>query len=64
MEAFRLHADDLWSLFESRAADFGTSLESEAIAEIFPEARSISIDYAVMEKAPSSLLYTKQALMC
>ena len=51
MEAFRLHADDLWSLFESRAADFGTSLESEAIAEIFPEARSISIDYAVMEKA-------------
>ncbi len=59
IEAFKRHADYLWSLFDSCAGDYATDREAEAVAKIYPEARSISIDYAVMEKAEN--VYVKAA---
>lgn len=59
MEAFKEHADYLWSLFDSCSGDYATEREAEAVGRIFLEARSISIDYAVMENARN--VYVKAA---
>lgn len=51
MEAFRQLAPDLIGSFDANARVFGTPEETALIRQIFPSCPSISIDYAVMEKA-------------
>lgn len=49
--AFHAHAPEIAAVFDSGNALFGTSAETEFIASSFPSCVSISIDFAVMEKA-------------
>ncbi len=51
LEALRNYAPDLTATFERGAADFGTERERAFIEREFPGCVSISIDYAVMERA-------------
>ncbi|MBE6317419.1 MAG: mannose-1-phosphate guanylyltransferase [Bacteroidales bacterium] len=52
-EAFHKHASNIATQFESGAEFFGTAREKEFIENQFPACASISIDYAIMEKAPN-----------
>ena len=51
IEALAAHLPEHYALFEEIADKLGTEEESAAIAQVFSECRSISIDYGVMEKA-------------
>lgn len=51
MDAFRSLAPDIAAVFEAGKQHFGTSDETEFIAHSFPSCMSISIDFAIMEKA-------------
>lgn len=51
LKAFAECAPDLARVFDAGAASFGTPAETRFIADAFPACPSISIDYAVMEKA-------------
>ncbi len=51
LDVYRCHAAEMSALFDEGATRFGTPAEAEAIGEIFPRAESISVDYAIMEKA-------------
>lgn len=50
-EALRRYMPDMMAEFDRNADCFGSTGENEAIARIFPACPSISIDFAVMEKA-------------
>lgn len=52
------NAPDVYALFESGAEKFGTPAECEFISQAFPACVSISIDYAVMEKASNVYVET------
>lgn len=54
--AFHVHLPEMKALFDARRKDFGSSTESAAIATIYAECASESIDYGIMEKA--SNVYT------
>jgi mannose-1-phosphate guanylyltransferase len=47
----------VFTLFEAKKKDFGTKNEALAIAEIYRECPSISIDYGIMEKAENVSVY-------
>lgn len=51
IEAMHRHASDIAQRFDTGLDDFGTPNETAFIDENFPACRSISIDFAVMEKA-------------
>jgi len=51
VNAFRIYQPGMAKLFESLMPIYGTDREQEAINERFPECDSISVDYAIMEKA-------------
>lgn len=51
IEAFKKHAPELEALFASAGKVYGTELEPAFIERVFESATSISIDYAIMEKA-------------
>ncbi|MCM1070352.1 MAG: mannose-1-phosphate guanylyltransferase [[Clostridium] fimetarium] len=51
IKALREHAPDVAGTFDAGAAAFGTPEEKRFISENFPGCMSISIDFAVMEKA-------------
>ena len=51
VNALRIYAPEISQIFESLLPVYGTPQEQAAIDEHFPESPSISIDYAVMEKA-------------
>ena len=51
IEAVRTYLPEHHALFSDIQPVLGTSEEAEAIARVFSECRSISIDYGVMEKA-------------
>lgn len=53
LKAFETLAPDVAEVFDSGKDVFGTPREREVIDEIFPVAPSISVDYAIMEKAPN-----------
>lgn len=53
VKAFKELAPDLAREFEKGAGLFDTDREAEFISQHFPYCPSISIDYAVMEKAPN-----------
>jgi mannose-1-phosphate guanylyltransferase len=51
ISAFRLHTPELFDVFMPGVADLNTPNEAVAIKHIFRYCESISIDYAIMEKA-------------
>lgn len=57
LESFSEFCPDMAQLFDSGVGKYATPLEHEFISANFPSAQSISIDYAVMEKA--SNVYVK-----
>ena len=59
LKAFEEYAPDMAALFDNGNADYASSREMDFIRNAFPNATSISIDYAIMEKA--SNVYVKTA---
>ena len=51
VNAFRMYQPSIAKIFESMNKFYGTEREQEIIDERFPECESISVDYAIMEKA-------------
>ena len=51
VNAFRIYQPVMSRIFESMLGDYGTEREQAVIDERFPECESISVDYAIMEKA-------------
>ncbi|MBK9177222.1 MAG: mannose-1-phosphate guanylyltransferase [Flavobacteriales bacterium] len=51
--AFQRHLPETKALFDARRKDFGSATERAAIASIYAECASESIDYGIMEKAPN-----------
>ena len=51
INALRIYAPEISEIFEGLLPIYGTEKEQETINQRFPECPSISIDYAVMEKA-------------
>jgi mannose-1-phosphate guanylyltransferase len=56
MTAFKQYMPEMHSLFEEHTNHFGTYAEQEAVQKIYSECQSISIDYAIMEKANNVLM--------
>ncbi len=57
VNALRIYAPDISVIFEQLLPIYGTPAEQQAIDAHFPECRSISIDYAVMEKADEIFVF-------
>ncbi len=51
VNAFRIYQPDISQIFENLLPVYGTPKEQERINEVFPICESISIDYAILEKA-------------
>ena len=51
VNAFRMYQPTMAKIFESMLPFYGTDKEQEMINQRFPECESISVDYAIMEKA-------------
>lgn len=51
VNAFRVYAPTINRLFEDIENVYGTDKEQEVINRVYPECESISVDYAIMEKA-------------
>ena len=51
VNAFRIYQPTISKIFEGMLPLYGTDKEQQAIDERFPECESISVDYAIMEKA-------------
>ena len=51
VNAFRIYQPAMAKIFESLLPHYGTQREQSLINERFPECESISVDYAIMEKA-------------
>lgn len=51
VNAFRLYAPTINRIFENLEKVYGTFQEQEMIDKMYPECDSISVDYAIMEKA-------------
>jgi mannose-1-phosphate guanylyltransferase len=51
VNAFRMYQPSIAKIFESMNKFYGTEREQEVVNERFPECESISVDYAIMEKA-------------
>lgn len=58
LKSFARYAPEIASLFDKGAGAWGTPDESAFIEEYFPTATSISIDYAIMEKADNVYVET------
>lgn len=54
IKAFERHAPDISSVFEAEDSVFAGDSEMKFIADVFPKAGSLSVDYAVMEKADNA----------
>jgi mannose-1-phosphate guanylyltransferase len=51
MQAFDIYMPSLNALFQKKADLLGNSDETEVVREIYAHSKSISVDYAIMEKA-------------
>lgn len=51
LEAFRTYAPETAALFGQGTGKYATADETDFVNEIYPQAESISVDYAIMEKA-------------
>ncbi|MCH5328583.1 MAG: mannose-1-phosphate guanylyltransferase [Coprobacter sp.] len=56
-KSFRTYCPDIASVFDRLDAVLGTDSEQEAVDRLFPECPSISVDYAIMEKAPDIYVF-------
>lgn len=56
LEAFGLYMPEMIKLFEDQTHHWNTQNEKEAIREIYTDCKSISIDYAILEKAKNVYL--------
>ncbi|MBP5770048.1 MAG: mannose-1-phosphate guanylyltransferase [Bacteroidaceae bacterium] len=57
VNALRIYAPQISRIFEDLLPVYGTAQEQAAIDEQFPKCESISIDYAVMEKAEEIFVF-------
>jgi mannose-1-phosphate guanylyltransferase len=51
LDAFSIHAPAMFDIFASGMPDFNTDTENETVRHIYDHCESVSIDYAIMEKA-------------
>lgn len=51
IESFEINQPEMYEIFSAEKERFNTSEEQEALEKIYPLCSSISIDYAIMEKA-------------
>ncbi|OIR07610.1 alginate biosynthesis protein AlgA [mine drainage metagenome] len=51
VNAFEKYQPEMFELFDSEKEKFNTPKEKDAISKIYPQCTSVSIDYAIMEKA-------------
>jgi mannose-1-phosphate guanylyltransferase len=58
LKAFEKYAPEMAHLFDAGEKEYGTPDEPRFIDEVFPTAQSISIDYAIMEKADNVYVKT------
>lgn len=54
IKAFERYAPDIASLFDAESAVYAGDSEMKYIADIFPKAESLSVDYAIIEKADNA----------
>lgn len=57
VNAFRVYQPEISRIFEKLLPTYGTPREREAIDEQFPLCESISVDYAILEKAEEIFVY-------
>lgn len=57
VNSFRIYEPEIANIFEGLMPVFGTEREQAAIDEKFPQCPSISIDYAVMERADEIFVF-------
>lgn len=57
VNAFRVYHPAISQAFESLLPYYGTAQEQEKINEVFPTCESISVDYAILEKAEEIFVY-------
>ena len=57
VNAFRVYQSPIASVFESLLPYYYTDKEQELVNEHFPECRSISVDYAIMERAEEIFVF-------
>ena len=57
VNAFRMYQPTMAKIFESMLPFYGTDREQEMINQRFPECESISVDYAIMEKAEEIFVF-------
>jgi mannose-1-phosphate guanylyltransferase len=57
VNAFRIYQSPIASVFESLVPYYNTDDEQRLVNERFPECRSISVDYAIMERADEIFVF-------
>ena len=57
INAFRVYQPAMSKIFEDMLPIYGTEAEQETIDKHFPECESISVDYAILEKAEEIYVY-------
>lgn len=57
VNAFRVYQPSMARIFESMRSVYGTDQEQAMIDERYPECESISVDYAIMEKAEEIFVF-------
>lgn len=57
VDAFSKHAPGVNAIFQSLTGAYGTEHEQEAVNAAYPTCESISVDYAIMEKAEHIFVY-------
>ena len=57
VNAFRVYQSPIASVFESLMPYYDTAQEQQLVDERFPECRSISVDYAIMERADEIFVF-------
>jgi mannose-1-phosphate guanylyltransferase len=57
VNAFRVYQSPIASVFESLMPYYDTAREQQLVDERFPECRSISVDYAIMERADEIFVF-------
>ena len=57
VNAFRVYQSPIASVFESLMPYYDTAQEQQRVDERFPECRSISVDYAIMERADEIFVF-------
>ena len=53
----RLHQPDIAEIMEDASLSFYSLIEQMVIDELFPKCKSISVDYAIMEKAKDMYVF-------